>query len=116
MLRLAIVDDEAPARANLRAALGTLAVQVEVVGEAHDVSSAIDLLEHLRPDVVFQDIQMPGATGFNVLEQAMERGLRPGIDGSQSEGGRGLHIPRQILHLEWAAGGLAVEFPFVDAE
>lgn len=69
MLRLAIVDDEAPARANLRAALGTLAVQVEVVGEAHDVSSAIDLLEHLRPDVVLLDIWLGDGTGFDVMEK-----------------------------------------------
>lgn len=69
MLRLAIVDDEAPARANLRAALGSIAVATEVVGEAHDLSSAVELLERERPDVVLLDIWLGDGTGFDVLEQ-----------------------------------------------
>lgn len=76
MLRLAIVDDEAPARANLRAALGTLPVQVEVVGEAHDVASAIDLLERFRPDVVLLDIWLGDGTGFDVMEKLSHKDTR----------------------------------------
>lgn len=76
MLRLAIVDDEAPARANLRAALGTLPVQVEVIGEAHDVASAIDLLERFRPDVVLLDIWLGDGTGFDVMEKLSHHGTR----------------------------------------
>lgn len=69
MLRLAIVDDEAPARASLRAALGTLPLELEVVGEASDAASAVTLLNTLRPDVVLLDIWLGDGTGFEVLEQ-----------------------------------------------
>jgi len=69
MLRLAIVDDEAPARANLRAALGTIPLEIDVVGEAHDVASAVGLLNDARPDVVLLDIWLGDGTGFDVVEQ-----------------------------------------------
>lgn len=69
MMRLAIVDDEAPARANLRAALGTIPMELEVVGEAHDVESAIDLIGEARPDVVLLDIWLGDGTGFDVLDR-----------------------------------------------
>jgi two-component system LytT family response regulator len=68
MLRLAIVDDEAPARANLRAALGSIALDLQVVGEAHDVVGAVDLLNRERPDVVLLDIWLGDGTGFDVME------------------------------------------------
>ena len=69
MLRLVIVDDEAPARANLRAALGSIPVDVQVVGEADGVSSALELLETERPDVVLLDIWLGDGTGFDVMER-----------------------------------------------
>lgn len=69
MMRLAIVDDEAPARANLRAALGTIPMELEVVGEAHDVEGAITLIGETRPDVVLLDIWLGDGTGFDVLER-----------------------------------------------
>jgi DNA-binding LytR/AlgR family response regulator len=42
---------------------------VEIVGEAQDGLQAIDAIDALKPDLVFLDIQMPGATGFEVLER-----------------------------------------------
>ena len=69
MMRLAIVDDEAPARANLRAALGSIPMELEVVGEAHDVESAIALIGETRPDVVLLDIWLGDGTGFDVMER-----------------------------------------------
>jgi len=69
MLRLAIIDDEAPARANLRSALGSIAVDVEVVGEAKNVATAVELLERCRPDVVLLDIWLGDGTGFDVMEK-----------------------------------------------
>ena len=40
-----------------------------VVGEAMDGISAVKLINEMKPDLVFMDIQMPGATGFEVLDQ-----------------------------------------------
>jgi two-component system LytT family response regulator len=69
MLRLAIVDDEAPARANLRAALAGIAVDMEVVGEADNAADAVALLNAQKPDVVLLDIWLGDGTGFDVLDQ-----------------------------------------------
>lgn len=76
MLRLVIVDDEAPARASLRAALGAIALDVQVVGEAHDTASAIRMLDELRPDVVLLDIWLGDGTGFDVMEKIEQSDTR----------------------------------------
>jgi DNA-binding LytR/AlgR family response regulator len=62
-VRALIVDDEAPARDEL---LYLLAAHddVEVVGEAAGPDEGIDLADKLRPDVVFLDVEMPGASGL----------------------------------------------------
>lgn len=67
MIRLLIVDDEAPARAKLRKLLGTER-DVEVVGEAADGEEAVERIRTLRPDAVFLDIRMPKLDGFEVVE------------------------------------------------
>jgi two-component system LytT family response regulator len=69
MLRLAIVDDEASARASLRKALATLPMAIEIVGEAHNVTSAVELLDSARPQVVLLDVWLGDGTGFDVLER-----------------------------------------------
>lgn len=69
MLRLAIVDDEAPARANLRAALAGIPLEMEVVGEAQSVAEAVVLINSTKPDVVLLDIWLDDGTGFDVLDQ-----------------------------------------------
>lgn len=76
MLRSAIVDDEAPARASLRAAIGAIPMHVEVVGEAGDVASAVQLLDATRPDVVLLDIWLGDGTGFDVLALTAHKEVR----------------------------------------
>jgi len=63
-----IVDDESLARRELRRLL-TVFASVQVVGEAGNIDEARAAIEALSPDVVFLDIQMPGGTGFDLLEQ-----------------------------------------------
>jgi len=65
-LRVAIVDDEKPARDRLRRLLAALP-DVELVGEAGDVASAVALLDRERPELCLLDVQMPGGDGFDVL-------------------------------------------------
>jgi two-component system LytT family response regulator len=66
-LRVLVVDDEGPARRVLRSHLAAEA-GVEVVGEAADGPAAVEAIRTLDPDLVFLDVQMPGMTGFEVLE------------------------------------------------
>lgn len=58
MLRVLLVDDEAPARATLRHLLADNDA-VEIVGEAEDGESALRSAAELEPDLVFLDVQMP---------------------------------------------------------
>lgn len=67
-IRAVIVDDERLARSELRSMLEAHDV-VTVVGEANDVPSAVSLIERAAPDVVFLDIQMPGKSGFELLNE-----------------------------------------------
>lgn len=62
-----IVDDEQPARERLKQLLAGQA-EVRVVAEASDGEEAVDLIQRLRPDLVFLDIQMPGLNGLEVAE------------------------------------------------
>jgi two-component system LytT family response regulator len=63
-----IVDDERLARAELRRLLGAHG-QIEVAGEARNGEEAKALVKELSPDLMFLDIQMPGLTGFELLER-----------------------------------------------
>lgn len=63
-----IVDDEALARERLRTLLQE-EHDVEIVGEAPDGETAIELIRSLKPDVVFLDVQMPGLDGFDVITE-----------------------------------------------
>jgi two-component system LytT family response regulator len=65
-MRVLIVDDEAPARRKLHRLLAE-SRDVEIVGEAHSGTSAVDAIRAHRPDVVFLDIQMPEGDGFDVI-------------------------------------------------
>ncbi|HEY6940970.1 LytTR family DNA-binding domain-containing protein [Dokdonella sp.] len=65
-VRVAIVEDEPPARAKLRR---LLAAQPDwrIVGEAEDVAGGIALLRDAAPDLLFLDIQLGAGNGFDVL-------------------------------------------------
>ena len=64
--RVVIADDEPLARERLRMLLEGQA-DIEVTAECQDGTQAIDAIRRLRPDLVFLDVQMPGATGFEVV-------------------------------------------------
>lgn len=65
MLKLLVVDDEAPARARLRRLLAAHA-DVLVVGEAVGGDEALQQVQALCPDALLLDIQMPGCSGLDV--------------------------------------------------
>jgi two-component system, LytTR family, response regulator len=66
-LRVLVVDDEAPARSKLKRMLG-VDIRFQQVGEAVDGLQAVEKVRSLQPDLLILDIQMPGLTGFEVLE------------------------------------------------
>ncbi len=69
-----IVDDEPLARQELEYLLQA-AGDVTVVGQGTNGIEAVSLIEKLRPDLVFLDVQMPGLDGFAVLKKLLDRKL-----------------------------------------
>ena len=64
-LRVFLVDDHRLFRAGVKAELGPA---VEIVGEADEVSAAIELIGERVPDVVLVDVHMPDGGGQAVIE------------------------------------------------
>lgn len=67
MIRTIVVDDEKNGRENLKGFLDTYCKEVAVIAEACSATDAIRLIEKLRPDLLFLDIEMPEGNGFEVL-------------------------------------------------
>ncbi len=65
-MKALIIDDERLARNELKRLLENFP-KVNIVGEASNADEAMVLIEELKPDLLFLDIQMPGKTGFDLL-------------------------------------------------
>jgi DNA-binding NarL/FixJ family response regulator len=72
--RVFLVDDHAMVRAGVRTELGA---DIDVVGEAADVTTAVEGIRATVPDVVLLDVHLPGGGGRAVLEQV--RGDLPAV-------------------------------------
>jgi two-component system LytT family response regulator len=75
-MKALIVDDERLARAEVRRLLDDFN-WVKVVGEAENAEQALALIQSQAPDLVFLDVQMPGKTGFDLIEEI--RGEMPRV-------------------------------------
>lgn len=70
LLRVMLVDDHNLVRAGFRALLGHIS-GVEIVAEAENGRSALELACSLKPDVVLMDIALPDINGLEVATQIM---------------------------------------------
>jgi len=70
-MKTLIIDDERLARLELRRLLAAHR-EVEIAGEARNGTEALEMIANLAPDLIFLDIQMPGMTGFELLESLEE--------------------------------------------
>ncbi|HEY3357071.1 MAG TPA: response regulator, partial [Polyangia bacterium] len=102
-LRVLVVDDSALARDMLRELL-TRDGDIEVVAEAPDGGAAVRLVDELGPDLVTMDLQLPGLSGLDAIEQIMARRPVPilVVTGQPSGEGNDLAfqaVQRGALHL-----------------
>lgn len=78
VMKALIVDDEYPARMELRYHLGQFE-DLEVIGEATNAREALRLIEALEYDVIFLDVQMPGMTGVDLAKQLRAKPQAPKV-------------------------------------
>lgn len=67
-IRSVVVEDEQAAREVLKNYLAKYCPQVEVVGEAGDCRQAVALINEVKPQLVFLDVEMPYGNAFDVLD------------------------------------------------
>ena len=67
-MKAIIIDDERLARIELKKLLQEFP-EIEILEEAANADEGISKIDSLQPDLIFLDIQMPGKTGFDMLEQ-----------------------------------------------
>lgn len=73
MIRAVIIDDEEKAIILLRKQLARFCPDVEVVAQAQRIPEALHLIDEHRPQLLFLDIEMPGGSGFDLLDNVKDR-------------------------------------------
>ena len=73
MYRVMIIDDEMSARRLLQVSIDWQSLDMELAGEAASGIEAINIIDELRPDIVFVDISMPFMNGIEFIEIATKR-------------------------------------------
>ncbi|MCQ2376339.1 MAG: LytTR family DNA-binding domain-containing protein [Salinivirgaceae bacterium] len=76
MYKIAIIDDEFSGRDIVRHNLRQYSNVIELIADADSVQSGVKLIDTLKPDIVFLDIQMQDGTGFDLLQQVQERNFK----------------------------------------
>lgn len=77
-LKALIVDDEYPARDELRYLLASFP-EVEVVGEAAGAAEALELIRNIDYDLCFLDVKMPGPSGLDLVGEMARLPHRPAV-------------------------------------
>jgi DNA-binding NarL/FixJ family response regulator len=77
-VRVIVADDHPIVRGGLRALIAATP-GLELIGEATDGDSAIDLAREVRPDVVLMDIAMPGRNGIDATREIASHGWASGV-------------------------------------
>jgi two-component system LytT family response regulator len=72
-LNTVIIDDEEKSRDTLRQMLSLFCKNTQIIGEAKDVRTGVELLSIVKPDLVFLDIKMPDGNGFDLLRKLKTR-------------------------------------------
>ena len=75
MIRTLLFDDEPLILRTMQAAIERCNSKYSIIGTAADGRSGLEMVERLRPDVVFTDIRMPVMDGLDLVEAMRQRGI-----------------------------------------
>ena len=75
MIRVVIADDHPEVRVVLRLLL-RLYPEINLVGEAVNGQEALEVINHLQPDVLIMDVQIPVLDGWKATQQIIELGVK----------------------------------------
>src|SRR5262245_5846006 len=70
MITAILIDDEDTGLKSLKAAIEKYCPDVEIKGIYNTPEAGLEAIREVNPDLVFLDVQMPGMSGFDVLQQA----------------------------------------------
>ena len=69
MIKAVAIDDDPANRAYLRAVLANIAPDVDLIGEAGNITDGLTTIATHTPGLVFLDVEMPGGSGFDMLQK-----------------------------------------------
>ena len=69
MIRSVIIDDEHYGREAIRAAVAKYCPEVEILQVCEEPLEGIKAIKHHKPDLIFLDVEMPGMSGFDLLQE-----------------------------------------------
>lgn len=72
MIRALIIDDEKHCCDNLQWQLKTYCPEIDVVSTCNNAEKGIQQIRHHQPQLIFLDVEMPGMSGFEMLENLKE--------------------------------------------
>lgn len=71
--RTIIIDDELDAVNFINTIIAEYCPSLEVAGRAHNVTEGVRVINEVKPDLVFLDVEMPNGTGFDLLANFPEK-------------------------------------------
>lgn len=71
-VKVALIDDHPIVRQGLRNLLQTEA-SLDVIAEADDGITGLELVQRVKPDVLIVDLMMPGLNGLDLIKQVLKR-------------------------------------------
>lgn len=73
MITALLIDDDSNLRTGMKGLLSLYAPDIQILGEADSVKAGISAIEYHQPNVIFLDIQLGDGTGFDILEQIVQK-------------------------------------------
>ncbi len=75
-MKTLIIDDEPSAIESLELIIKEYCPEIEIIGTANSILEGIKLINATKPELVFLDIEMPGGSGFDLLEALENKSFR----------------------------------------